>query len=68
MQTGSTANFNGTLTGSTAGRMATLAGSFFQGGPTAMVPAGEVGGSLVLSNLPGNPSYLGSGIFLGRKP
>ncbi|HZZ21451.1 MAG TPA: hypothetical protein VFE60_02235 [Roseiarcus sp.] len=57
--------FNGTLAstaGSPVGRTAALNGSFFQG---ATSPFGEVGGSLIL-NGPG--SYLGSGIFLGRKP
>jgi len=45
-----------------------LAGSFFQGGPTNVTPLyGEMGGSLILSNLPGNPSYLGSGIFAARR-
>jgi hypothetical protein len=65
-QIGQTATFNGSLTGSNFGRTATLAGSFFQGGPTNTTPAyGEVGGSLVLNGAGG---YLGSGIFLGRKP
>lgn len=57
--------FNGTLAstaGSPLGRTAALNGSFFQG---ATSPFGEVGGSLIL-NGPG--SYLGSGIFVGRKP
>ena len=56
---------NGTLAstaGSPVGRTAALNGSFFQG---ATSPFGEMGGSLIL-NGPGN--YLGSGIFLGRKP
>ncbi len=51
---------------SIGGRTATIAGSFFQGGPTNTTPLyGEMGGSLIL-NGPGN--YLGSGIFVGRKP
>jgi hypothetical protein len=54
------------LMGTNGGRTAALAGSFFQGGPTNLTPAyGEIGGSLILN---GNNSYLGSGIFLGRKP
>jgi hypothetical protein len=58
--------FNGTLMGNNGNRTATLAGSFFQGGPTNSTPAyGEVGGSLILN---GTGGYLGSGIFLGRKP
>ena len=50
------------MSGPTAG----LSGSFFQGGPTNTTPLyGEMGGSLIL-NGPGN--YLGSGIFVARKP
>jgi hypothetical protein len=65
-QIGQTATFNGSLTGNNFGRTAALNGSFFQGGPTNTTPAyGEVGGSLTLS---GTGGYLGSGIFLGRKP
>jgi hypothetical protein len=65
-QVGSTVTFNGSLTGNTGGRTATLAGSFFQGGPTNTTPAyGEIGGSL---NLTGTGGYLGSGIFVARKP
>jgi hypothetical protein len=52
------------LTGNVGGRTAALAGSFFQGGPTTPL-YGEMGGSLVLN---GTGGYLGSGIFLGRKP
>jgi hypothetical protein len=56
--------FNGTLMGNNGNRTATLAGSFFQG--TGSTPLySEVGGSLVLN---GTGGYLGSGIFLGRKP
>ena len=52
--------------GSVGGRTATLAGSFFQGGPTNSTPAyGEIGGSLILN---GTGGYLGSGIFAARKP
>jgi hypothetical protein len=52
----------------TGGRTAALAGSFFQGGATNVTPLyGEMGGSLILSNLPGNPAYLGSGIFAARR-
>jgi hypothetical protein len=60
------------LTGNTGGRTATLAGSFFQGGPTNTTPLyGEMGGSLILNGpgptgIPGG--YLGSGIFVARKP
>ena len=56
---------NGTLasTGSPAGRTAALNGSFFQGGPNN--PFGEMGGSLILN---GPNNYLGSGIFVARKP
>ena len=53
------------LTGNNGGRTATLAGSFFQGGPTNMIPYGEMGGSLILN---GTGGYLGSGIFAARKP
>jgi hypothetical protein len=61
-----TALFGGALTGSTGGRTATLAGSFFQGGPTNSTPLyGEMGGSLILN---GTGGYLGSGIFAARKP
>ena len=57
------------LTGNVGGRTATLAGSFFQGGPTNSTPLyGEMAGSITLGNLPGSPNYLGSGIFLARKP
>ena len=57
--------FDGSLTGNVGSRTATLAGSFFQGGPTNTTPLyGEMGGSINLSGT----NYLGSGIFLGRKP
>jgi len=57
--------FGGALTGNVGSRTATLAGSFFQGGPTNTTPLyGEMGGSINLSGT----NYLGSGIFLGRKP
>jgi hypothetical protein len=53
------------LAGNIGGRSATLAGAFFQGGATNTTPLyGEMGGSL---NLTGT-NYLGSGIFLARKP
>jgi hypothetical protein len=60
------------LVGTNGGRTAALAGSFFQGGPTNTTPLyGEMGGSLILNGLgptgiPGG--YLGSGIFVARKP
>ncbi len=61
---GAPASFAGSLVGNNGGRTATLAGSFFQG--TGSTPAySEIGGSLILN---GSNSYLGSGIFLGRKP
>ena len=64
--TSGTALFGGAISGpNSLGRTATLAGSFFQGGATNSTPAyGEMGGSLSLTG----PSYLGSGIFLARKP
>jgi hypothetical protein len=63
--TGGTTRFGGTIGSTVNGRMATLAGSFFQGGPTNSTPGyGEMGGSLSLTG----PSYLGSGIFAARKP
>ena len=66
MQAASPITFGGTLVGNNGGRTATLAGSFFQGGPTNTTPAyGEVGGSLILN---GTGGYLGSGIFAARKP
>jgi hypothetical protein len=47
------------------GRTAALAGSFFEGGATNTTPLyGEMGGSI---NLTGT-NYLGSGIFVARKP
>jgi hypothetical protein len=52
------------LVGNNNGRTAALNGSFFQGGPTGTVPAGEMGGSLILNGT----GYLGSGIFAARKP
>jgi hypothetical protein len=59
---------NAPLLGNVGGRTAALDGSFFQGGPTNVTPLyGEMGGSLVLSNLAGNPNYLGSGIFAARR-
>ena len=59
---------NSPLMGSNLGRTAALNGSFFQGGATNVTPLyGEMGGSLILSNLPSNPSYLGSGIFAARR-
>jgi hypothetical protein len=67
-QVGSTVTFNGSLTAVSGitGRSGTLNGSFFQGGATNTTPAyGEIGGSL---NLTGAGGYLGSGVFLGRKP
>ncbi len=58
--------FTGSLIGNNNGRTGTLAGSFFQGGPTNSTPAyGEIGGSLILN---GTGGYLGSGIFAARKP
>ncbi len=65
MQAGSPITFGGTLTGNVGNRTATIAGSFFQGGPTNTTPAyGEIGGSLILNGT----GYLGSGIFAARKP
>ena len=62
---GTPVTFGATLAGNNGGRIATLAGSFFRGGPTNTTPAyGEVGGSLILNG----PHYLGSGIFAARKP
>jgi hypothetical protein len=61
----STTLFAGNLIGNVGGRSAALNGSFFQGGPTNTTPLyGEMGGSLTLTGA----NYLGSGIFLGRKP
>jgi hypothetical protein len=63
--TPATTLFGGTLTGNVGARTATLAGSFFQGGPTNTTPLyGEMGGSINLSGT----NYLGSGIFAARKP
>jgi hypothetical protein len=63
--TPSTTLFAGNLTGNIGGRTAALNGSFFQGGPTNTTPLyGEMGGSLTLAGA----NYLGSGVFLGRKP
>jgi hypothetical protein len=64
--TPATTQFGGAITGpNSLGRTATLAGSFFQGGPTNTTPAyGEMGGSLTLTGT----GYLGSGIFVARKP
>jgi FecR protein len=71
-----TVNFGGVLSAMagpgaiTNGRTATLAGSFFQGGPTSKISGfGEMGGSLILNGLgptglPGG--YLGSGVFAAR--
>ena len=57
--------FAGNLTGNVGGRVAALNGSFFQGGATNSTPLyGEMGGNLTISGT----HYLGSGIFLGRKP
>jgi hypothetical protein len=57
--------FAGSLTGNVGYRVAAINGSFFQGGPTNSTPLyGEMGGSLTISGT----NYLGSGIFLGRKP
>jgi hypothetical protein len=64
-----TVTFGGVLNAvsGTTGRAATLNGSFFQGGPSNSTPLyGEMGGSINLSNPAG--TYLGSGIFVGRKP
>jgi hypothetical protein len=66
-----TVNFGGVLNATAGGimngRKATLAGSFFQGGPTNITPAyGEMGGSLILNGTLANP-YLGSGIFAARR-
>jgi hypothetical protein len=63
--TSGSARFSGTLAGTTDGRLATLNGSFFQGGKSNSTPAyGEMGGSITLSG----PNYIGSGIFAARKP
>ncbi len=57
--------FAGNLTGNIGGRTAALNGSFFQGGATNTTPLyGEMGGNLTLTGA----NYLGSGIFVGRKP
>ena len=57
--------FAGNLTGNIGGRTAALNGSFFQGGATNTTPLyGEMGGNLTLAGT----NYLGSGIFLARKP
>ena len=63
--TAGTAQFGGAISGpNSLGRTATLAGSFFQGGPTNITPAyGEMGGSISLTGA----SYLGSGIFAARR-
>ena len=57
--------FAGNLTGNVGGRSAALNGSFFMGGATNTTPLyGEMGGNLTLTGA----NYLGSGVFLGRKP
>ena len=64
--TPSTALFAGSLAGNVGNRAMSLNGSFFQGGASNTTPLyGEMGGSLILN---GNGGYLGSGVFLGRKP
>ncbi len=70
MQTESTVAIStASLTGSNGGRTATLAGSFFQGGPTNTTPAyGEMGGSLILNGTTGNPATSEAGFSLARKP
>ena len=63
--TPSTTLFAGSLAGNVGNRVAALNGSFFQGGATNTTPLyGEMGGNLTLTGT----NYLGSGIFLGRKP
>jgi len=53
------------LTGNVGGQVAALNGSFFQGGATNSTPLyREMGGSRSITGA----NYLGSGIFLGRKP
>ena len=69
-----TASFNGTLTGTVVGRTATLAGSFFQGGPSDSSQLyGEMGGSLILNgtqrlswkrDFPRQESHRGAAPFL----
>jgi hypothetical protein len=57
--------FAGNLTGSVGSRYAAINGSFFQGGAGNSTPLyGEMAGSLTL----GGTNYLGSGVFLGRRP
>jgi hypothetical protein len=57
--------FAGNLTGSVGSRYAAINGSFFQGGASNSTPLyGEMAGSLTL----GGTNYLGSGVFLGRRP
>ena len=58
-------SFAGNLAGNVGSRLAAVNGSFFQGGATNTTPLyGEMGGNLTLAGT----NYLGSGIFLARKP
>ena len=53
------------LAGTIGSRTAAINGSFFRGGATNTTPLyGEMGGNLTITGT----NYLGSGIFLGRKP
>ena len=65
LQSGSAA-FGGSLSSAPTSRNMSLAGQFFQGGPTNTTPLyGEMGGTISIS---GPNNYIGSGIFAGRKP
>jgi hypothetical protein len=60
------AYFAGSLNTGPSGRNMALVGQFFQGGLTNTTPLyGEMGGTF---NITGPNNYLGSGIFVGRKP
>jgi hypothetical protein len=60
------ATFAGALNTGPSSRFMQVNGSFFQGGMTNSTPLyGEMGGSITIT---GPNNYLGSGIFIGRKP
>ena len=60
------AAFGGSLNSGASNRNMSMAGQFFQGGPTNTTPLyGEMGGTISIS---GPNNYIGSGIFAGRKP
>ena len=66
---GSAPFFAGSLNTGPSQRVMTMAGQFFQGGPSNTTPLyGEMGGFFSILGSGPSAGYTGSGIFAGRKP